>query len=134
MITRQSIEGELEYGMVINGKTQKSKNLSAFLNNFYGHLVGGFNRRCCEQLGNMDNKPQNPGHSELARSKTRREFYQEVDQVTQEAGLDEGEILKFQKYHGCEAEDEQERISRRIFPVYIALRQKGYYHYPDLTC
>ena len=134
MVTKQEIEDELQNGIVILGRLIKNECLTDFLNNFHGRLFGGFQRRLIERMGSMDKKIRGENYSERARNRTHRKFYQDVDQATREVGIDEGEILEFQEYHGYEKDEEKERISRRIFPIYIALRQKGYAHYPDLTC
>ena len=109
-----------------------------FLNNFHGYLpVGEWNgayRKMAEESNLMDQRPTQENASSLYKSKTRREFFKDVDDAIVEAGLTNNEITAetdfYYKYPTMEA---GVRWFKFLLPIYKNLRKKGYKHYPDLT-
>ncbi|MFQ5474598.1 MAG: hypothetical protein ACE5DM_02060 [Candidatus Nanoarchaeia archaeon] len=119
MTEMQDIDAEIEQFRRENGPDWLRK----YLNNFHGHLPGGYKRagRMCDL---------SDASSEIRKTQSAQEFWNTVDDVVRECEIDPLSIL---------TERNAQRISGRsrlyelILPVYKRLRDMGYNHYPDLT-
>ncbi|MCR4295990.1 MAG: hypothetical protein NUW21_10675 [Elusimicrobia bacterium] len=97
---------------------------SHYLNNFYGHLPGGFYRR----PGITGLKPYtNPGGGKRRKEMSRAQFHELIDGLISELGVDLTEIAKLH-----EGRDDDDAF-HNILPLYVRLRKEGFKHYPDLT-
>lgn len=98
------------------------------LNSFYGNLPGGAHR----SLFDTNERIAGEDFSARARSKTYGGFFQEIDEVIGELGLDESEIIALQKGRGKDPQ-ERARLHTIGLQIYTELIDRGYNHYPDLT-
>lgn len=98
---------------------------SHFLNNFYGHLPGGFYRRL--DLIGLNRPYTNPGAGKKRKEMSLAQFHELIDRLIAELGLD---LTKIARLH--EGKDDDDAY-RNILPLYVQMRKEGFKHYPDLT-
>lgn len=124
---------------IING-IEQAGSVIGYINNFTENLPGGMYRSQIEQLGWMDRTMTDPRyvqgsednpHSALAYTRTRRQFFEDVDQAVAKSGVDPVELARLQaladhpslEHNQGEA---QEAHSRFALPIYRLLRILGY--------
>lgn len=95
-----------------------------FLNNFYGHLPGGFYRHLA--LIGLNRPYTNPGAGKRRKEMSFAQFHELIDRLIAELGID---LTKIARLH----EGIDDDAYRSILPLYIRLRKEGFKHYPDLT-
>ena len=95
-----------------------------YLNNFHGHLPGGYKRGLDSSQKSSINDAI---ASERRRDQTRGEFWATIDTVIQELGIQPEAIIQARN------KLKPTGITHLILPIYIRLRELGYNHYPDLT-
>lgn len=110
------------------------------LNNFYFHfpLRGATKEmmhpsypQMAERFDSLDDVcgSMEEHHSPKCRSTTHREFYEELRAVTDELGVDQ--LVLREEIDAAKGMDEaaQHRLSEQVRDVYLAMLEKGYWHY-----
>lgn len=115
------IEREIEAYKRRTGDLMESR----YLNNFYGHLPGGFYRRI-DVIG-LNRPYTNPGAGKRRKEMSFAQFHELIDRLIVELGVD---LTKITRLH--EGKDDDDAY-RNILPLYVRLRKEGFKHYPDLT-
>ena len=118
---RQQIDRELNACMAKYG-FGRSSGLSTYLNNFFYHLPS-YRPNWMEP----DAYPEHATHrfTNKRQNQTYREFWETVDEVIGELGIDPPRFTELDR-------DEPEFYELE-FQVYCRLREMGYNHYPDLV-
>lgn len=122
-----------------------NEGIQGFINNFKGHLPGGFYRSIIERHGWLDNPAIDdasnitPGTSERIRTVTWQQFFNDVDQAIPDSGTSSEEINRLKAVHdaaqttpGADSATTHKNYIQAIIPVYRQLRMIGYSH-EDLT-
>lgn len=100
-----------------------------YFGNFRTKLCGGWERRAP-----FFKQTQVKEGSERLKGKTYKQFHEEIDATAIETGLSLDEIERLQKiYLASKKYSDEIKLLGYTLPLYIALRKKGYVHYPDLT-
>lgn len=97
---------------------------SRYLNNFYGHLPGGFYRRI-DVIG-LNRPYTNPGAGKRRKEMSFAQFHELIDRLIVELDVDLTKIKRLHEGHNDDA-------FQNILPLYVRLRNEGFKHYPDLT-
>ena len=96
-----------------------------FLNNFHGHLPGGFYRTALESE-DLNRPCDDPRAGPKRRGMTLAQLHALIDRLIPEVGLDVETIMGLQAARNGSIYD-------YVFPLYVRLREEGFRHYPDLT-
>ena len=117
---RQQIDRELSQRVEKAGS--RSSGLSRYLNNFHHNLPG-----YRPYWRKAENYPRHSTHkfTDMRQQQTFVEFYETVDSVIGELGIDP------QRF--AELDRDDPAFYELEFQVYCRLREMGYNHYPDLV-
>jgi hypothetical protein len=120
----------------------QNEGIHGFVNNFMGHLPGGFYRSIIERNSWLDNPAieddshVRPGTSERIRTVTWRQFFNDVDQAIPDSGASREEIVRLKAVYDDAARTASAAVSaaahknyiQATIPVYRQLRIIGYSH------
>lgn len=131
MTTREEVLKEIEkkkLEYLAKGKTEEDfwtyhfGNFSACFSDNY--MWAGYKVGVC---GNKDTHDEN--ESPLMKSQTTKEFFDTLERLMAEEHIDLEDLRKGNRNSNLEIM----LTNKKLFLVYVRLREMGYYHYPDLT-
>jgi len=129
-ITEQQITAEID---AFKGKHQ-GRLAMRFFNNFDANLPGGWYLRL--EPESLSKQSTDPAASERLKGQTYREFFAECEKTMLELNISQEQIITARKgwqQSGSYNQRSEDEFVALLKPIYVALRLKGYNHYPDLV-